>query len=357
MSVFIIAEAGVNHNGDMALAYGLIDAACDAGADAVKFQTFTAEEVSIDAAPKAKYQKEVTRPDESMLDMIRTFELNRAQHLDLLAYCNKKQIAFLSSPFDLASLHFLCDDMHVDVLKIASGEIVNGPLLLAAGKSGCDIIVSTGMCDLGEVRTALGVLAFAMTGDGAPTAAAFEQAFASTAGQAALHEKVSLLHCTTAYPTPYADVNLRAMQTLADTFGLKVGYSDHTPGIVVSTAAVARGAQIIEKHFTLDRNLPGPDHKASLEPSELNDLVTQTRQVEAALGSADKTPAAAERENIDIARKSLVTTQPVKAGEPFSADNLGIKRPGNGISPMHYWQWIGKPATRDYAAGVLVEDE
>lgn len=356
MSVFIIAEAGVNHNGDMALAYELIDAAKAAGADAVKFQTFSADEVTIEAAPKAKYQKEVTRPDESMLDMIRAFELSRAQHLELLAYCNEKNIAFLSSPFDIASLNFLCDDMGLNLLKIPSGEITNGPILMAAGKSGCDLIVSTGMADIDELKTTLGVLAFAMTQEGYPDEDGIRAAYESIIGKEALRKKVTLLHCTSAYPTPFTDVNLRAMQTLADTFGLKVGYSDHTPGIVVSTAAVALGAQIIEKHFTLDRSLPGPDHKASLEPDELCALIEQTRQVEAALGTAEKKPSNAEIENINIARKSLVTTKQVKAGELFSADNLGIKRPGNGISPMRYWQWIGKPAGRDFAAGVLVEE-
>ena len=356
MSVFIIAEAGVNHNGDLELAYQLIDAACSAGADAVKFQTFIAEEVTIESAAKAKYQKEVTRPDESLYDMIRGFQLDRAEHLKLQTRCHEKGILFLSSPFDHESLHFLCNEMGLDTLKIPSGEIINGPLMVEAGRSGCNLIMSTGMSTLDEIQTSLGVLAFAMTSDGEPSEAAFRAAFESTDGKNALRNKVTLLHCTTAYPTPYSDVNLRAMQTLADTFGLNVGYSDHTPGIVVSIAAVALGAQVIEKHFTLDRSLPGPDHKASLTPDELKDLVEQTRFIEAALGSAEKQPSNAEIENMDIVRKSLVTTRPVKAGELFSAINLGIKRPGNGISPMRYWQWIGKPAPRDFAAGVLIEE-
>lgn len=356
MTAFVIAEAGVNHNGNMDLAHGLIDAACDAGADAVKFQTFTAEEVTIESAPKASYQKELTRPDESQLDMIRTFQLSRDAHFELMNYCRGKGIRFMSSPFDIDSLHFLCRDLSLDILKIPSGEIVNGPMMMAAGQSGCEIIMSTGMADLAEIRTALGVLAYAMTGGGEPAPAAFESAFASPDGQAALRKRVSLLHCTTAYPTPYGEVNLRAMQTIADAFGLSVGYSDHTPGTVVSTAAVALGARIIEKHFTLDRTLPGPDHKASLEPVELSALVREIREVEAALGDAEKTPGPTERENMDIARKSLVTTKAVKAGELFSADNLGIKRPGNGISPMRYWEWIDMAATRDYAAGVLIEE-
>ncbi len=357
MGAFIIAEAGVNHNGDLDLARGLIDAACAAGADAVKFQTFTAEEVTIESAPKAQYQKELTRPDESQLDMIRTFQLSRDAHFGLIGYCRDKGIRFMSSPFDIDSLHFLCRDLALDILKIPSGEVVNGPMLMAAGQSDCDIIMSTGMADLDEIRAALGVLAYAMTGGTAPSPAAFESAFASDAGRAAIEARVSLLHCTTAYPTPYDEVNLRAMQTIADAFGLPVGYSDHTPGTVVSTAAVALGASIIEKHFTLDRTLPGPDHKASLEPNELAALVREIRAVEAALGSAEKSPGPTERENMDIARKSLVTTKPVKAGEAFSTGNLGIKRPGNGISPMRYWEWIGKPAGRDYDAGVLVEEQ
>lgn len=356
MSVFIIAEAGVNHNGDMNLALELIDAAAESGADAVKFQTFTAEEVTIESAPKAKYQKELTKPDESQLDMIRSFQLSREAHFELIEHCTKAGIRFLSSPFDIPSLHFLYEDLKLDTLKIPSGELINGPMLLAAGRSGCDIILSTGMADMEEIETALGVLAFAMTASGDPDTTACRAAFSGEAGQAALRERVSLLHCTTAYPTPFEDVNLRAMGTIAAAFGLRTGYSDHTPGIVVSTAAAALGAEIIEKHFTLDRTLPGPDHKASLDVDELKNLVTWIRQVDAALGSAEKRPCPAEIENMDIARKSLVTTRPVKAGEPFTADNLGIKRPGNGISPMRYWQWIGKPSPRDFDSGVLVEE-
>lgn len=356
MSVFVIAEAGVNHNGDIKLAHDLVDAAHAAGADAVKFQTFIAEEVTIESAPKAKYQKEVTRPDESLYDMIRGFQLDHAQHMDLKSHCDDKGIRFMSSPFDLESLRFLCDDMKLDILKIPSGEIVNGPLMIAAGKSGLDIIMSTGMADMDEIRTALGVLAFAMTVDADPADADFNAAFESPEGQKALREKVSILHCTTAYPTPFADVNLRAMRTIAETFSLRTGYSDHTAGTAVPTAAVALGAEVIEKHFTMDCNLPGPDHKASLEPDELALMVTQIRQIEAALGSAEKKPSPAEIENTDIARKSLVTTQPIKAGEPFTADNLGIKRPGSGVSPMKYWDWLGKPAPRDFDAGVLVSE-
>jgi len=344
MSVLVIAEAGVNHNGDAAMAVKLIDAAAEAGADAVKFQTFSADEVAVPSAPKAAYQMESTAAAESQLDMIRKLELDRDAHRDLLAHSRKR-----------ASLDFLVKDMKLDTLKIPSGEITNGPMLLAAGRSGCAIILSTGMATLDEIGRALGVLAFSMAGGrGEPTAEAFAAAFASPAGRDALARRVTLLHCTTAYPTPYADANLRAMATMRDAFGLAVGYSDHTPGIAVAAAAVALGARVIEKHFTLDRTLPGPDHKASLEPGELKAMIGQIRAVEDALGDGDKAPAPSERANMDIARKSLVTLKPVKAGEPFTTDNLGIKRPGGGVSPMEYWRWLGRPAPRDFPAGALV---
>ena len=356
MSIFIIAEAGVNHNGDTGLALRLIDAAVEAGADAVKFQTFRADEVAIPEAPKADYQKQTTGGAESQLEMIRKLQLSEGVHRDLVAHCATRGIRFLSTPFDLPSLDFLVRGLGLSTLKIPSGEITNGPLLLSAAQSGCDLILSTGMSTPEDIEEALGILAFGFSGDtSGPEAAAFRAAFSSKTGQAALRKKVTLLHCTTAYPTPYADANLKVMATLAEIFGLAVGYSDHTPGIAVAAAAAALGATIIEKHFTMDRDLPGPDHQASLEPGELTAMVAAVRVVEAALGRPEKTPAPSEQGNMVIARKSLVTLKPVKAGELFDEKNLGVKRPGNGVSPMEYWRWLGRPAIRDFPAGALID--
>ena len=357
MCIFIIAEAGVNHNGDTDLALRLIDAAVDSGADAIKFQSFRADEVAIPEAPKAAYQKQTTDGAESQLEMIRKFELSEPVHRELVAHCATHGIRFLSTPFDLPSLDFLVHGLGLTTLKVPSGEITNGPLLLRAAQSGCDLILSTGMSTSEDIEEALGVLAFGFSDGGSqPEAAAFRAAFSSETGQAALRKKVTLLHCTTAYPTPCADANLKVMAMLSERFGLAVGYSDHTPGIAVATAAAALGATIVEKHFTLDRNLPGPDHPASLEPGELTAMVAAVRNVEAALGRSEKSPAPSEQGNMAIARKSLVTLKPVAAGEAFSVENLGVKRPGNGISPMQYWRWLGRPAARDFPEGVLVSE-
>ena len=358
MSVFIIAEAGVNHNGDKDMALRLIDAAADAGADAVKFQTFKAEELASAAAPKADYQNQPTDSGETQLEMLKSLELPWGMHRDLMDHCAKRGITFLSTPFDTASLAFLTGTLKLDTLKIPSGEITNGPLLLAAGKSGCDIILSTGMSALDEVEEALGVLAFGMTNDGQPSQDAFKDAFkdafASDAGQSALKKKMTLLHCTTEYPAPFADANLNAMHTMSKAFGIKIGFSDHTPGIAVSLAAVALGAEVIEKHFTMDRTLPGPDHKASLEPDALKAMVEGIRSVEVALGDGTKSPQPSELGNRNIVRKSLVALKPIKAGEAFTPENLGTKRPGTGASPMDYWGKLGQAAERDVNEGELI---
>lgn len=354
MSAFIIAEAGVNHNGDRDMAFALIDAAADAGADAVKFQTFSADALASEAAPKAAYQNDTTDAAESQLDMLRKLELPRGLHVELRDHCAEAGIRFLSSPFDLDSIRFLAEDLDLDTLKIPSGEITNGPFLLAAAETGCDIILSTGMSTLEDVRTALGVLAFGMTGGETPGAAAFAEALASAAGQAALRDKVTLLHCTSAYPTPAADANLNAMVTMRDTFGLKTGYSDHTDGVACGIAAAALGAEVIEKHFTLDRELPGPDHKASLTPPELKAYVDGIRAVEAALGDGEKSPRASELNTRDVARKSLVALADIAAGQPLDRQNLGTMRPGTGISPMRYWEYVGKPAPRDLKKGDIL---
>ncbi len=350
MSVTIIAEAGVNHNGDAEMARRLIDVATEAGADAVKFQTFKAGLLATAAAPKADYQNATTEGGESQLAMLERLELPAAWHRELVERCRDKGLDFLSTPFDRQSLGFLAGDLGLETLKMASGEITNGPLLLQAGQSGRDIILSTGMSTLQEVEDALAILAFGFTEPGGtPGRQAFRAAFASAAGRAALAEKVVILHCTTEYPAPARDTNLAAMATLRDAFGLPVGLSDHTEGIAIPIAAAALGAQVIEKHFTLDRALPGPDHKASVEPGELTEMIAGIRAVEAALGDGVKGPRPSEMKNMDIARKSLVALRPVSAGEPFSEDNLGAKRPGSGVSPMDYWDWLGQKAPRDLA--------
>jgi len=356
--VFIIAEAGVNHNGSLDMAKELINCAVKAGADAVKFQTFRSEKITSKFAPKAEYQKQTTGSRESQLDMLKKLELDENAHMVLVDHCKQQGIQFLSTPFDPESVDLLTMKCKVPMLKLPSGEITNAPLLLKMAAAGLPMIVSTGMAYLNEVEDALGVLAFGYTqvASGAkPSREAFRVAYSSQEGQQALQTYVSLLHCTTEYPTPYSDVNLRAMDTLSAAFGLPVGLSDHTEGIAVSIAAVARGACIIEKHFTLDRNLPGPDHKASLDPQQLTDLVQSIRQVSKSLGSGIKSPAPSEIKNMEIARKSIVAARPIHEGELFSEQNLTFKRPGNGISPMKYWDVIGKKATRYIEEDEVIE--
>ncbi|MBF0176818.1 MAG: N-acetylneuraminate synthase [Magnetococcales bacterium] len=346
----VIAEAGVNHNGSQDMALKLVDAAAAAGADAVKFQTFKADSLVSRRAPKAAYQRITTDPDESQWAMIQRLELDVAAHRRLQAHCQAAGIAFLSSPFDLESLNFLLHDLHLGVIKIPSGELTNGPLLLAAGRSGQEIILSTGMATLAEIETALGVLAFGLLGvTGPPGRVAFQNAFVSPAGGRILREQARLLHCTTEYPAPFAEVNLRGMEVLREAFGLPTGYSDHTEGVAVAIAAVARGAVVVEKHFTLDRDLPGPDHRASLEPEQLAVMIRGIREVEAAMGDGRKVPTPAELKNRDVARKSLVALQDIPAGTLFSEENLGARRPGGGLSPMEWWSLLGRPAARDYA--------
>lgn len=353
--VEVIAEAGVNHNGSMEMALELVDAAAAARADVVKFQIFTTEECISTAAPKADYQVVQTGGAESQLEMVRKLELPPAAFRTLNERCVAKGIEFLATPFDFASLRFLVDELDVPKLKIASGEITNGPLMLEIARSGKPIILSTGMCTLGDVEQALGVLAFGyLAPSTAPSVDAFREAYVSADGQRVLAERVTLLHCTTEYPAPMNTVNLRSMETMRQAFGLPVGYSDHTQGIEVPVAAVALGATVIEKHFTLDRTLPGPDHAASLEPAELDAMVRAIRNIELALGSERKMPTAPEQKNAVIARRSLVARMPIRQGETFTADNLAIKRPGTGVSPMDYWTWLGRTADRDFAQDEVI---
>jgi N,N'-diacetyllegionaminate synthase len=328
----IIAEAGVNHNGDLSLARKLIDAAAKAGADLVKFQTFSADRLVTSYARKADYQAKTTDADESQHAMIRRLELTREMHEALIAHCNTRGIGFFSSGFDTESIDLLVE-LGLDCFKIPSGEITNLPYLRHVGAYGKSVILSTGMATLDEIGAALDVLEQAGT----------------------RRDRITVLHCNTEYPTPMTDVNLRAMLTIRDAFGVEVGYSDHTSGIEVAIAAVALGARVIEKHFTLDRTLPGPDQKASLEPDELAAMVTAIRNVEQAIGDGSKTPTASEAKNRPIVRKSLVASRSIRAGEVFSEANLAIKRPGTGVSPMRWDDVVGRKAVRDFAPDELIE--
>jgi len=332
-NTFIIAEAGVNHNGSLEMALRLIDAACAAGADAVKFQTFKAEKIIAINAPKAAYQKDTTGSDESQLEMVRKLELDEAAHTRLHHYCQDKDIRFLSTPFDLESIDLLTR-LGLEIFKIPSGEITNLPYLRKLGAMKKRLILSTGMADLSEIKDALDVLVDA----------------------GSRMEDITVLHCNTEYPTPFEDVNLRAMLTIRSAFpGISVGYSDHTLGIEAPIAAVAMGATVIEKHFTLDRNLPGPDHRASLEPDELAAMISAIRNIEKALGTGIKKPSPSESRNIPAARKSIVAAAPIKKGETFTETNITVKRPGTGITPMRWDEIIGRKAAKSYRKDELIE--
>lgn len=332
--VIIIAEAGVNHNGSVELAKKMILAAEDAGVDYLKFQTFKAENLVNKFAGQAKYQQQNLKSGAgaTQLEMLKKLELDFSDFVLLKDCCESHGLKFLSTPFDLESIEFL-RTVGMDYMKVPSGEITNLPYLKAIARTGLPVIMSTGMCRLGEIEDALKVL---------------------TVGGVSI-DNITLLHCNTEYPTPMEDVNLRAMETLKRAFGTKVGYSDHTKGIEVPIAAVAMGATMIEKHFTLDKALPGPDHIASLNPVELKEMVTSIRNIEKAIGSGIKTVTPSEEKNIDVARKSIVAARPITKGELFSAENITVKRPGNGISPMKWDEVTGKPAPRDFARDELIE--
>lgn len=354
--IYIIAEAGVNHNGSVDIAKQLIDVAAEAGADAVKFQTFRAEELVSTSAPKAIYQRKTTNAAESQLEMLRKLELDENSHRILASYCEAREIQFLSTPFDGDSIDMLVQKLQVPLLKLPSGEITNGPFLLKAARTRKPIFLSTGMSTLAEVRTALAVLAFGYTKQNKkPSRIAFRKAFKSQEGQETLRAMVTLLHCTTEYPAQFEDVNLLAMGTMRNEFGLPVGLSDHTPGITVSVAAAALGASVIEKHFTLDRSMPGPDHEASLIPAELNLLIRSIRELENALGSYNKAPTQSELLNLQAARRSLVALRDIRCGELFTEENLGCKRPGTGRSPLDYWQILGKKTDKNYRRDEMIK--
>ncbi len=348
----IIAEAGVNHNGSLEMAIELVDAAAAAGADYVKFQTFRAAQLANASAPKAQYQQRTTDVAESQLEMLSRLELDEQAHETLLQRCKDKGISFLSSPFDHDSLALLTDRFSLPVIKLGSGELTNAPLLLDLARRNVSLILSTGMATLAEVEQALGVLAFGYSGSAAaPGQEAFQQALLVPEAWDQLREKVTLLHCTTEYPAAIEDTNLNVMETLRNAFGLRVGYSDHTEGNAISLAAVAMGACVIEKHFTLDRSLPGPDHAASVEPSELNALVRDIRRVEQAIGNGVKMPGKAEVANRAVARKSLFAARDIKSGETLQAEDICVMRPGTGLAPVLYWDMLGQPAARDYKKG------
>lgn len=329
--MLIIAEAGVNHNGDLNLAKKLIEQAAKAGADVVKFQTFKAEDCVSIKAKKAKYQLENTAKDESQLEMIKKLELSYESHFELMKHCKKHGIAFLSTPFDLESVEFL-RGLDLPYFKIPSGEITNFPYLKAVAKCKKKVLLSTGMANLAEIEAALEILRKNGT------------------------KNITLLHCTTEYPAPFEEVNLNAIKTLKEAFKLKVGYSDHTKGIVATLGAVALGAVVIEKHFTLDKTMEGPDHKASLEPSELKELCEGIRTLEKALGNGIKKASKSEAKNIIIARKSLVAKREIQKGEKFSEQNLTTKRPGSGISAMRYEEYLGKRALKTYKKDELINE-
>ncbi|MFC2992183.1 N-acetylneuraminate synthase [Halomonas tibetensis] len=352
--LYVIAEAGVNHSGDRQRAFDLVDAAADAGADAVKFQTFNAKRLAALTAPKAAYQQQTTASDESQLEMLEALELPLEWHAPLQAHAHQRGIEFLSTAFDTQSLAFL-ETLDLPFYKVPSGELTNGPLLWAFARTGKPLVLSTGMATLSEVEQGLAVISHALTHDQPPTSLnAVWRCWSGPEARAALVGQVSLLHCTSQYPTPMHEVNLKALDTLAEVFRLPVGYSDHTQGTLIPVAAVARGATIIEKHFTLDRQLPGPDHKASLEPDELKRMVEEVRAIAVALGDGQKVPQASEWDTRGAARQNLVAAAPIQQGERFTAYNLTTARAGQGDLAMAYWDHLGQPAARDYQAGEAV---
>jgi N-acetylneuraminate synthase len=353
----IIAEAGVNHNGSDELAFSLVDAAHKAGADIVKFQTFKAKNLVTEDAQQAVYQITNSGQKESQFSMLKRLELSYETHHKLVKYCRDLGIEFLSTAFDSESLSFLVDDLGITRLKLPSGEITNAPLVLEHARTGCDLIVSTGMATLAEIEQVLSVIAFGYINSvDNPTEGALQAAYFSEKGKQLLKEKVTLLHCTTEYPAPFNDINLNAMDTMKGAFKLAVGYSDHSEGIIVPVAAVAKGAVLIEKHFTVDKLLPGPDHKASLNPVELKAMVDGIRIAEKVLGDGIKGPRPSELKNKAVARKSLVVSMPLKFGEIITQEHVVVKRPGDGMQPLGYWNIIGKKASREYVSGELFDE-
>ncbi|MCU1733992.1 MULTISPECIES: N-acetylneuraminate synthase [unclassified Pseudomonas] len=353
-AVYIIAEAGVNHNGERDLAYALVDAAADAGVDAVKFQTFDAERLASKAAPKASYQKQSTDASESQLAMLKKLELPKAWHFELQAYARSKGIEFLSTAFDSGSLQFLCE-MDLPFFKIPSGELTNGPLLWQFAHTGKPLVLSTGMATMSEVEQGLAIIAHALASTAEPgNMDEVWKCWSDPVSRQRLQGHVTLLHCTSQYPTPAHEVNLLAMDTLR-AFGLPVGYSDHTEGCLIPVAAVARGASVIEKHFTLDRSMPGPDHKASLEPDELKSMVSQIRALQLALGDPCKVPQPSEWDTRKAARQQVVAARDIAAGAIIARDDLTTARSGSGLPPTALWELVGSTSRRAFGVGEIIE--
>jgi len=355
MSCEIIAEVGVNHNGSLELACELVKQAAACGADVVKFQTYQTEKLVCFDAPKAGYQLRSSSGAESQFQMLKRLELTRREFHALKKCCEEADVEFLSTPFDVESARFLKDELKVGRFKIGSGDVTCGPLLLEVALSGKPVILSTGMSNFQEIESALGMIAFGyLGGKGRPCQASFREAWESEAGRAALERNVTLLHCTSQYPAPLLDTNLLAMKALEARFGLRLGFSDHTEGLAAAAAAAALGAVMIEKHFTLDKTMNGPDHKASLEPEEFKDMVRLVREVETVLGSSVKVIVDSERPTREVARRSLVAATAIKRGDVFSIENLIAKRPGTGISAAEYWDWIGTVAQKDYRPDEMI---
>jgi N-acetylneuraminate synthase len=353
---FVIAEAGVNHNGDVDLALRLVDVAADAGADAVKFQTYRADEIASANAPKAAYQVTAADAGESQREMLERLELPIDAYDIITDRCRSRGIEFMSTGFDIASLRMLVERVGIQRIKIPSGEITNGPLLLAAARSGLPIILSTGMSDLDEIEHALSVIAFGSVESlGHPDEKILEKMLEQPDAYNAVRNKVTVLQCTSQYPAPVAKINLRAMETIAGRFGTAVGLSDHSAGIIVPIIAAARGATMVEKHITTDRNLSGPDHAASIEPEELAEMIGAVRTAELSLGTGEKRPTPSEKNMRLVARRSLVAVREIVAGETFDTENLAARRPGGGLSPMQYWKYLGRKATRNYAADEQID--
>lgn len=354
--VTIIAEAGVNHNGSIQLAQDMVDVAAEAGADIIKFQTFKAKNVISRHAPKANYQIRTGKIQETQLEMALKLELSRKSYMRLKERCDKRGIKFLASPFDLDSLQFLVNDIKTDTIKIASGEITNFPLLLAIARSKKYIILSSGMATLSEIKSALCVLAYGYTypNETPLTLNMIKSALSLHNGGKAIQKYVTILHCTTEYPAEFEEINLKAMDTLRQKFKLPVGLSDHSQGIAIPIAAVARGASVIEKHFTLNKNFDGPDHAASLNPTQLAEMIISIRAVELAVGSGVKCPTNSEKKNLLIVRRSLTASRGISKGEMFTTENLTTKRPGTGISAIHYWSYLGIISSRDYLEDELI---
>jgi len=356
--VFIIAEAGVNHNGSLSLAKQMVDRAVESGVDAIKFQSFKTEQLVIDSAPKANYQLNNTGINESQFQMLKKLELSQNKQQQLYNYCLEKNISFLSSPFDMESCHFLIETLGLKTIKLGSGELTNTQMLYYIGSTGVDIILSTGMSDIEEIEYALAVLSFAYTNNGTtkPSSEQFKKSYSSTAGSLALKQHVSLLHCTTEYPCPVQEVNLNVINALSTRFSLPIGYSDHTQDYHISIAAVALGSKIIEKHFTLDQTMSGPDHKSSIEAKELTHMVTQIRDIEKALGSPIKQMTQSEKQNRSIVRKGLYANGKINKGDILSKSNIIIKRPEAKLSAQYYWDILGTMANNNYQTDEPIDE-